>query len=72
MVHLKDCLKNYKEFEMPDVYELIGIYTKVRWVEDDFVAIGLYRKIADEETLRFHYQLIYQARRGYVIDDSRG
>lgn len=57
---------------MPDVDELVILYNKVTWVEDDFVAIGLYRNIADEGTLRFYYQLIYQARRGYVIDDSRG
>lgn len=57
---------------MPDVDELVIIYNRIKWVEDDFVAIGLYRKIADEETLRFYYELISQSRKGYVIDDSRG
>ena len=57
---------------MPDVYELTSIYNKIEGSEDDFVAIGLYRKIADEGTLRFYYQLITTSRNGYIEDPKAG
>lgn len=57
---------------MPDVDEFVTMYNRIKWNEDDFVAIGLYRKITDEETLRFYYQLISKARFGYIVDKSRG
>jgi hypothetical protein len=57
---------------MTNVHELTSIYNKIEGSEDDFVAIGLYRKIADEETLRFFCQLITASRNGYIEDPTAG
>lgn len=56
---------------MPDTLELISIFNKVK-NKPDFIAIGLYRKIADEDTLAFYCDLIFDARNGYIEDPKAG
>ena len=58
---------------MRKVDELIALYNRINGNREDFMAIGLYKKLASGEVdLEFYYNLIRQSRNGYIKDPTAG
>ena len=51
---------------------IVALYNRVKGNEDDFIAIGLYKKMGNELDLKFYYHIISQSRNGYIVDPKAG